>query len=155
MRATETGRSRPARWLALLAVLALTVAACAGETTDTTGTTSGAADTTEATEETTATTEASTDTTAASGESIKLGILAECEGAFGGFNEDVVAGVTWHSSTTLELPAIRRPPPSTGSPTPSPVAARSSWSGSVVVMTRPTGSSRRYGRSSRRTAPRS
>ena len=94
MRATETGRSRPARWLALLAVLALTVAACAGETTDTTGTTSGAADTTEATEETTATTEASTDTTAASGESIKLGILAECEGAFGGFNEDVVAGVT-------------------------------------------------------------
>ena len=29
-----------------------------------------------------------------SGESIKLGILAECEGAFGGFNEDVVAGVT-------------------------------------------------------------
>ncbi|CAN5567177.1 ABC transporter substrate-binding protein [soil metagenome] len=29
-----------------------------------------------------------------SGEPIKLGILAECEGAFGGFNEDVVAGVT-------------------------------------------------------------
>ena len=28
------------------------------------------------------------------GEPIRLGILAECEGAFGGFNEDVVAGVT-------------------------------------------------------------
>ena len=28
------------------------------------------------------------------GEPIRLGILAECEGAFGGFNEGVVAGVT-------------------------------------------------------------
>jgi len=28
------------------------------------------------------------------GEPIRVGILAECEGAFGGFNEDVVAGVT-------------------------------------------------------------
>ena len=28
------------------------------------------------------------------GEGIKLGIMAECEGAFGAFNEDVVAGVT-------------------------------------------------------------
>ena len=31
---------------------------------------------------------------AGDGEPIRLGILAECEGAFGGFNEDVVAGVT-------------------------------------------------------------
>ena len=30
---------------------------------------------------------------AADGEGIKLGIMAECEGAFGGFNEDVQAGV--------------------------------------------------------------
>src|SRR5688572_7768481 len=27
------------------------------------------------------------------GEGVKLGIMAECEGAFGGFNEDVQAGV--------------------------------------------------------------
>jgi branched-chain amino acid transport system substrate-binding protein len=33
-------------------------------------------------------------TVPADGEPILLGILAECEGAFGGFNEDVVAGVT-------------------------------------------------------------
>ena len=31
---------------------------------------------------------------AADGEAIRLGILAECEGDFAGFNEDVVAGVT-------------------------------------------------------------
>ena len=31
---------------------------------------------------------------AASGEPIKLGVLAECEGDFGGFNEDVIAGLT-------------------------------------------------------------
>ncbi len=31
---------------------------------------------------------------AGDGEPLRLGILAECEGAFGGFNEDVVAGVT-------------------------------------------------------------
>ena len=31
---------------------------------------------------------------AGSGEPIKLGVLAECEGEFGGFNEDVIAGVT-------------------------------------------------------------
>ena len=31
---------------------------------------------------------------AGDGEAIRLGILAECEGEFGGFNEDVVAGVT-------------------------------------------------------------
>ena len=38
-------------------------------------------------------TDAPTDTAAADGEGIKLGIMAECEGAFGGFNEDVQAGV--------------------------------------------------------------
>ena len=37
---------------------------------------------------------APTGSAAASGEAIKLGIMAECEGAFGGFNEDVIAGVT-------------------------------------------------------------
>ena len=31
---------------------------------------------------------------AGDGEPLRLGILAECEGAFGGFNEDVLAGVT-------------------------------------------------------------
>ena len=31
---------------------------------------------------------------AGDGEPLRLGILAECEGAFGGFNEDTVAGVT-------------------------------------------------------------
>ena len=31
---------------------------------------------------------------AGDGEPLRLGILAECEGAFGGFNEDVQAGVT-------------------------------------------------------------
>jgi branched-chain amino acid transport system substrate-binding protein len=36
---------------------------------------------------------APTDTAAADGEGVKLGIMAECEGAFGGFNEDVQAGV--------------------------------------------------------------
>ena len=43
----------------------------------------------------------------ASGEPIRLGILAECEGAFGGFNEDVVAGVTLaminEAGATVEL----------------------------------------------------
>ncbi|HET9547038.1 MAG TPA: ABC transporter substrate-binding protein [Desertimonas sp.] len=37
---------------------------------------------------------AATTVPAGDGEPIRLGILAECEGAFGGFNEDVVAGVT-------------------------------------------------------------
>ena len=37
---------------------------------------------------------APTGSAAASGEPIKLGVLAECEGEFGGFNEDVIAGVT-------------------------------------------------------------
>ena len=37
---------------------------------------------------------APTGSAAASGEPIKLGVLAECEGAFGGFNEDVIAGLT-------------------------------------------------------------
>lgn len=90
MRETETGRSRPARWLALVAVLALTLAACGTDATDATSTT-GATDTTG---ETTATTAAPGTTSAGSGESIRLGILGECEGAFGGFHEDVVAGVT-------------------------------------------------------------
>ncbi len=88
MRATNTGRVRPAWWLVILTVLALTLAACGDDATDeTTGST-----------EPTSTTEAPTGTdapgtTAAGGEAIKLGILAECEGAFGAFNEDVVAGV--------------------------------------------------------------
>jgi branched-chain amino acid transport system substrate-binding protein len=68
----------------------LTLASCGTDATDATSTT-GATDTTE---ETTATTAAPGTTSAGSGESIKLGILGECEGAFGGFHEDVVAGVT-------------------------------------------------------------
>ena len=46
----------------------------------------------EATDDTTA--EGTDDSTAPAGEGVRLGIMAECEGAFGGFNEDVVAGAT-------------------------------------------------------------
>src|SRR5215203_6153092 len=90
--------------------LALVAAACGDDDDDDAGDTSGpataaATDTADATDTTAASdatdTTATPDTTAAPGDSeapagdgIKLGIMAECEGAFGGFNEDVVAGVT-------------------------------------------------------------
>ena len=51
-----------------------------------------AATTAEATDDTTA--EGTDVSTAPAGDGVRLGIMAECEGAFGGFNEDVVAGVT-------------------------------------------------------------
>ena len=90
MRATNTGRVRPAWWLVILTVLALTLAACGEDATDGSTTSTGATGTTEAP---TGTTSAPGTTAAGGGEAIKLGILAECEGAFGAFNEDVVAGV--------------------------------------------------------------
>ncbi len=89
MRASNTGRVRPAWWLVILTVLALTMAACGEDATDGSTTSTGATATTEAPTGTTS----APGTTVAGGEAIKLGILAECEGAFGGFNEDVVAGV--------------------------------------------------------------
>jgi len=95
MRAISTGRVRPASWLVILTVFAVTLAACGtGATTETT-TSTGTTPTTDAPAATAATaTTGTTGTTAATGgEAIKLGILAECEGAFGAFNEDVVAGV--------------------------------------------------------------
>jgi branched-chain amino acid transport system substrate-binding protein len=89
MRASNTGRVRPAWWLVILTVLALTLAACGDDATDGSTTSTGATATTEAPTGTTS----APGTTVAGGEAIKLGILAECEGAFGAFNEDVVAGV--------------------------------------------------------------
>ena len=60
----------------------------AAESTDT-----AAEDTTaEPTDDTAA--EGTDDSTAPAGDGVRLGIMAECEGAFGGFNEDVVAGAT-------------------------------------------------------------
>ena len=69
-------RSRKSRWLlpaTLLSVSALVASGCSpDEDTETPG--GGAA--------------------GASGDTVKLGILGECEGPFGGFHEDTVAGVT-------------------------------------------------------------
>ena len=90
MRATNSGRWRPAWWLVILTVLALTLAACGDDATDGSTTSTEGTATTEAP---TGSTEAPGTTAAGGGEAIKLGILAECEGAFGAFNEDVVAGV--------------------------------------------------------------
>jgi branched-chain amino acid transport system substrate-binding protein len=76
-----TEHSKP-RWLlpaALMSVLALVVAGCGGDDGDGEGTTTPAA---------------GSSSGAASGEKVvKLGILGECEGPFGGFHEDTVAGV--------------------------------------------------------------
>ena len=77
---------------ATTAVPAATEASEAPAETDAPATTAAPSDETDAP----ATTEASTDDTdgpAPSGDGVKLGIMAECEGAFGGFNEDVQAGV--------------------------------------------------------------
>ncbi|HZG99393.1 MAG TPA: ABC transporter substrate-binding protein, partial [Nocardioidaceae bacterium] len=75
-------RSRNPRWLipaALLSASALLASCSSGDTTDETGTPTqgggeGAAG-------------------ASKEEGIKLGVLGECEGPFGGFHEDTVAGV--------------------------------------------------------------
>jgi branched-chain amino acid transport system substrate-binding protein len=91
----------------------LVAAACGGDdddigtddTSDDTGSDDTAADTSDdtvddGTEDTTPTTDETTATTAdpgdgePSGEGIRLGIMGECEGPFGGFHEDVVAGAT-------------------------------------------------------------
>ena len=90
MRASNTGRARPAWWLVILAVFALTLAACGEDATGGSTTSTGATGTTAAP---TGTTSAPGTTAAGSGEAIKLGVLAECEGEFGAFNEDVQAGV--------------------------------------------------------------
>lgn len=66
--------------LVLLVAFALVVTACSSDGDDTTTTAAGG-DTTET-------------TVATAASSLKLGILGECEGAFGGFAEDVVAGAT-------------------------------------------------------------
>ena len=68
-----------------------TEASTAETTADTTADTT-AGTTADTTEDTTA--EATGGSTAPAGDGVRLGIMAECEGAFGGFNEDVVAGAT-------------------------------------------------------------
>ena len=90
MRATNTGRWRPAWWLVILTVLALTLAACGDDATDGSTTSTGGL---QRRRPRRAAPSAPGTTAAGGGEAIKLGILAECEGAFGAFNEDVVAGV--------------------------------------------------------------
>jgi branched-chain amino acid transport system substrate-binding protein len=76
-----TEHSKP-RWLlpaALMSVLALVVAGCGGDDGDGEGTTTPAA--------------GSSSGAASDEKVVKLGILGECEGPFGGFHEDTVAGV--------------------------------------------------------------
>ena len=111
MKSTRTRRAFGA-----LFALSLVAAACGSDDDDSSdtgtvaeGTEASTADTAaEATEDTTAeatedtAAEATEDTaaegtdgsTAPAGDGVRLGIMAECEGAFGGFNEDVVAGAT-------------------------------------------------------------
>jgi branched-chain amino acid transport system substrate-binding protein len=68
-----------------------TEASTAETTADTTADTT-AGTTADTTEDTTA--GATGGSAAPAGDGVRLGIMAECEGAFGGFNEDVVAGAT-------------------------------------------------------------
>ena len=111
MKSTRTRRAFGAVF-----ALSLVAAACGSDDDDSSdtgtvaeGTEASTADTAaEATEDTTAeatedtAAEATEDTaaegtdgsTAPAGDGVRLGIMAECEGAFGGFNEDVVAGAT-------------------------------------------------------------
>jgi branched-chain amino acid transport system substrate-binding protein len=103
-------------WLVILTVLALTLAACGDDATDGSTTSTGATGTTEAPTGTTS----APGTTVAGGEAIKVGVLAECEGAFGGFNEDVVAGVV--------LGLVN----GAGATSNSPTTALEGWSGAVA-----------------------
>ena len=96
------------RMLSLLGILfafALIAAACGDSDDDSSSTTEASSETTAAASETTEgaaeTTAAPAETTAAAddGEAtgddvVRLGIMGECEGAFGGFHEDIVAGAT-------------------------------------------------------------
>jgi branched-chain amino acid transport system substrate-binding protein len=82
----------------LVAVLALVVAACSpsDDTTDTTAAGGGGTDTTAASGTDTTAGGGGTDTTAAGGggtEVINLAVLSDCEGAFGGFHAQDLAGV--------------------------------------------------------------
>jgi branched-chain amino acid transport system substrate-binding protein len=89
--------------LGVVCALALIAAACGDDDSSSDDTSTGdtaseatTAETATASEETTA--ETATDDTGAEpggeGEGVRLGIMGECEGAFGGFHEDVVAGAT-------------------------------------------------------------
>jgi len=86
-----TSQAKKPRWLlaaCLLSILALVATACGGSGDDN-GTTAQPSDGA-------TTTDGATDT-GGSGEGddvVRLGILGECEGPFGGFHEDTVAGVT-------------------------------------------------------------
>lgn len=87
----------PFRLLALLAALVLVAAAC-GDGDDASDTTEGATDTTaDAGTDTTEGGDEGSDTTAAGGEGgtdvINLAVLSDCEGAFGGFHAQDLAGV--------------------------------------------------------------
>jgi branched-chain amino acid transport system substrate-binding protein len=97
----KTTRTR--RAIGVLFAFSLAAAACGSDddsSDDESDTTGAEADTTEAD-----TTEAGSDTTepegtdapdgsAPAGDGIRLGIMGECEGPFGGFHEDIVAGAT-------------------------------------------------------------
>lgn len=84
----------------------LVAAACGSDDDDSSGddttTDDTSADTSgdDGADDTTATTDEATEDTAgsgdaeASGDGIRLGIMAQCEGPFGGFHEDIVAGAT-------------------------------------------------------------
>ena len=83
------------RLLGLSLAVVLVAAACGDDDDDSSSSTDSAADTEAATEtEAPADTEAEGSEDAASGDSVRLGILGECEGGFAAFSEDVVAGAT-------------------------------------------------------------
>src|SRR5688572_27935885 len=79
----------PGRWYltALFVILTLVAAACGGDGESTTDPTD---------EPDTGTSEEASESADAGdgGDAVRLGILGECEGPFGGFHEDTVAGVT-------------------------------------------------------------
>lgn len=117
-------RNRGAAWRLVLVVLAMMLAACsgAGDGDTATETDDGAA--TDAATDAGATEAGATEAGAtgdASGEPIRVGILGECEGAFGAFHEDVVAGAT--------LPFIRE----AGATTNSTTTALDGFSGASVA----------------------